>query len=234
MDALWKLTRDCKGTFFWNRISPQIVKEVPPCHWDHSGWEYESKMWIFGGKVILQDDYSFKYCNQLHCFNPSIKSWTNPECTGSVPAPCAAHATTIVRNKVWLYGGTNLTTTSFDDLHELNMHSLSWTQIETDLPKPQLQYWFSLNAVTQNKIVLHGSCAPDSLSIRLFQFFLYKYSHISFVFLQIFLSNRFLHKCSHVSFASSQVFTNFIYFDGKIDTFQAACVHMLQFCFICM
>ena len=162
MDALWKLTRDSEGTLFWNRISQQILKEVPPRHWDHSGWEYESKMWIFGGIVFPQDDFSPKYCDQLHCFNHFITAWTNPKCSGSMPAPRAAHATTQVRNKVWLYGGTNFTTTSFDDLYELNMHSLSWTQIQTDLPKPQGRYRFSFNAVTESKIVLHGGFALDS------------------------------------------------------------------------
>ena len=65
--------------------------------------------------------------NQLLCFDTTSKEWMNPECFGSVPSPRTRQAVTKIDDTVWLYGGDNFPT-SFDDLYELNMLSLTWTE----------------------------------------------------------------------------------------------------------
>ena len=171
-DALWKLaSRSPEGNMFWSRIVIENNMQVPSYRQDHSGWAYQGKLWVFGGVAELSAGQYHKfgqfsdvghfcrYTNQFLCFDPSNTEWTNPNCTGSVPIPRRQHATTLVNDKVWLYGGKDVDDRPLDDLYELDMCSLVWTQIQTPQPTPQVKWrtpdaW-SLNAFTQNKLLLH-------------------------------------------------------------------------------
>ena len=101
--------------------------------------------------------------NQLLSFRPSCKEWASVKCAGSVPAPRGGHAATILGNIVFLYGGCNGSTV-YDELYELNMSSLTWTEIQTDHPKPQGRKYFSLVGASDTKLVLHGGA--DSASTQ--------------------------------------------------------------------
>ena len=65
-----------------------------------------------------------------------------------------------MRHKVWLYGGNNRSLDGIDELLELNMHSLIWTQIQIHEPKPQALYCCTLNMLSDNTLVLHGGAQP--------------------------------------------------------------------------
>ena len=62
----------------------------------HTGWEYAGKLCVFGGRGpspegYLNDygdiagDFLMKLNNQLLCYNPNSKRWTNPQCFGATP-----------------------------------------------------------------------------------------------------------------------------------------------------
>ena len=163
-NALWTLTRICDGSFAWDEIVTTCNTDAPSPRCCHTGWEYSGNLWIFGGRGPSPVGYlndcgnfdAFNYNNQLLCFNPSCNEWTNPECTGSVPSPRACCASAISRHKVWLYGGVNDWNNDINDLLELNMQSLTWTQIQTCKPKPQQRYCCTLNVVSDGTLVLHG------------------------------------------------------------------------------
>ena len=150
-DALWMLTT-LEENIYWERV---ISNSTPSHRWRHSGWEHEGQMWIFGGKCKATKGY----CNEFLCFDPSTKEWTTPKCSGSVPTPRGDHATTQVKDKVWLFGGRNWVFHNqyiCDDLFELDMSSLTWTEIPTTQPRPRGRFLFSLNAITESKLLLHG------------------------------------------------------------------------------
>ena len=147
-NALWTLNKGNTGYFTWNFIESHPDKQSPSPRDGHTGWEYVGKLWAFGGRGsslerylndhgvndIAGHDYAMN--NQLLCFNPKIQKWTNPQCFGDVPSPRSDHASTIIKPKVWLFGGYNKNCTIHDDIFELNMHSLTWTQIGTVQPRP--------------------------------------------------------------------------------------------------
>ena len=93
------------------------------------------------------------------CFNPSCKEWTNLQSFGAVPEPRSGHGTAIVRDKAWVYGGYRVDCKkTFSELHELDMHSLTWTQINyCKLYKVQPYYhnFCTLTAVTENQLIMH-------------------------------------------------------------------------------
>ena len=45
---LWEVTQNTEGSFYWNNVC-MTKKEMPSPRRGQSCWEYEGKMWIFGG-----------------------------------------------------------------------------------------------------------------------------------------------------------------------------------------
>ena len=167
-NELWKLRKSTEGSFTWSEVTTEKMN-VPSPRYRHSGWTFSGKLWIFGGSGTSLDGYlndngSFlqhhnyisRGCNnQLLSFNPSSEEWVNLECSGSIPSPRGFHASTIIGDKVWLYGGYN-DTLVFDELYELSMPSLIWAHVQTDKTKPQERFSCSLNAITHDKLLLYG------------------------------------------------------------------------------
>ena len=166
-NALWKLTRTSRGEFLWHKIKPAKTMPSPSPRYGASGWEYCQNLWVFGGFCSPRaagnylNDYGDFYddsTNQLLCYNSSSKTWTNPRCYGSIPIPRAFHATAQAGHKVFVFGGGSRMPTSpvLDDLLELNMHSFTWTKIETGPVSPHRRVGSTLTAISENKLVLHA------------------------------------------------------------------------------
>ena len=172
-NKLWKLATDPQGSFIWSEIVVTNKEKTPSPRCGHTGWEHAEKLWIFGGfgtssGAFLNEygDYFHYHNNQLLRFNPSNEEWTNPQCHGMVPKPRASHATTKCQDKVWLYGGDD-TRKAFRDLHELNMHSCTWTLIQTQQVKPQAHWSCTLSMISDDRLVLHGGYSSRSTGKRL-------------------------------------------------------------------
>ena len=165
-NEFWRLTRNTFGRFSWTEILINENHKTPSPRSAVSGWEYNRKLCIFGGFGHSSDDYLNEYgnfndwCNnQLLQFNPDTVEWTNLKSCGTVPEPRHCHATTAIRETVWLYGGigySNSTFRYFEDLYELDMRSLTWTKIHTIGHKPQVLSCCSLNATANYQLVLQS------------------------------------------------------------------------------
>ena len=96
--------------------------------------------------------------NQLLFYEPSTEIWENVCTTGDVPSPRFEALTAIIEDKVWLYGGKEhyRDLTHRDDVYELNMKHLVWSQIETNMPGPGTRLGSSFTPVTANHIVFHN------------------------------------------------------------------------------
>ena len=165
-NALWKLNRNSERCFVWDYITMANSMKAPSPQCCSTAWSYSGKLWVFGGfgssPIGYLNDYgdfdvNSNRNNQLLCFNPSCNEWINLKCSGSVPAPRRNHTSTIIKHTVWLYGGGYCNNGNvFNDLYEFNMHSLTWTQIQMSQPAPQGLIDSSMNAISNNHLVLHG------------------------------------------------------------------------------
>ena len=165
---LWKLSRTKSGCFTWSFIKPRCPEESPSPRGEHTGWDFNGKLYTFGGEGYAPamgylNDHGesvltipFSKNNQLLCFDPNIQMWTNPQCFGAVPSPRSGHSSTISGEKAWLYGGQDTDVNCFDNLFELNMSSLTWNQIPTKSPRPQACILCTLTVVTESQLVLCG------------------------------------------------------------------------------
>ena len=166
-NSLWRLTISENNEFTWFELQNKRDCEVPSPREYHSAWEYERNMWIFGGigydiafpvANFLNEhgDFIEDLNNQLLCYDPCHEMWTNPQCSGAVPSPRICHATAILGDKVWLYGGRGHLGQTLADFHVMNMESYVWVEIEAKSPNPGPRLQTSLTAATGNQIVLHG------------------------------------------------------------------------------
>ena len=160
---LWKLSKS-KGQFNWTKTYFHHEEKLPSPRYGHRCWEYSEYLWVFGGHAescpgYLNDhgEFSNGLNNQFLCFNPCNKTWTNPKCFGTVPAPRCAHRTVATKDKVWLFGGMDfIRLHGLDDLFQFKMSTYTWTQIETAGMKPQGRSFSSFTAVSDTQLVLHG------------------------------------------------------------------------------
>ena len=165
---LWMLSKAKTGCFTWNFIQPQCKEESPSPRTGYSGWEYAGNLWIFGGvgrpspegylnyHGTFERHKFFRWNNQLLCYNPKTHKWINPQYFGAVPSPQSDHACATIKDKVWLFGGYNPSFSVGNDIFELTMPSLTWTQIQTGQPRPQSRRFCTLTAITDNQLVVHG------------------------------------------------------------------------------
>ena len=169
MATIWTLTRDRKGCFSWR----EVLVNKPPSNRRHmAGWEYEKKSWLFGGFGkspadfgSLNDFVNFDlaimnrgYNNQLICFDPSSKEWTNLRCSGAVPSPRSHHLSARVGDEVYVFGGRSARS-KLHDLCKLGMKHFVWTWIQIINPVPK-RYHYSLSAITENKLLFHDGYSP--------------------------------------------------------------------------
>ena len=165
-NALWKLVKTTNACFEWSKIEALSKGKSPSPRCEHSGWEYDGQLWTFGGSggspigfLNHHGDYDLKFRlnNQLLCFDPTCEEWMNPKCSGYVPPPIAKHATTIITDNVWQFGGyIGASLEGCDELYKLNMSSLFWTKIEAGYPQLHDRMFCSFTALTNTYLVLHG------------------------------------------------------------------------------
>lgn len=117
---------------------------------------YENKMIIFGG----HKDKVFN--NEVYCFNPETKEFT--KLTNNIPAkskPSARqeHASLIVNDDLYIFGGVGKNDQLFNDLWKFNLKSMAFTQINYDsmdkdfIPGPRFGHSMILD---KNQIYIFG------------------------------------------------------------------------------
>ena len=179
---LFKLS--CIGkTVKWNEILFGNIwltfdRKIPSPRTNHTGWEFNDKLYIFGGfgepvnKYLHDsdevhgdndDDERYMLHNQMCCFNPQEKKWTVVKSTGDKPSARQGHATTKIHKTIWLYGGEDHDTI-YDDLYTLDMDTLTWSKMQPwGTPRnPNPHTFHTLTAISEDKIILYGR--NDNLS----------------------------------------------------------------------
>ena len=127
------------NSLVWSRLTPggdgpSAVRS------SMSSWVYAGKVYCFGG-YINSDEHGNCSTNDMFCYNISKNHWDRVPQKGGIPSP-RVHCKVIVKDDaVFLWGGAcvRLSGGSVDDqfrndLHVLNMKTMTWTGIHEDLP----------------------------------------------------------------------------------------------------
>ena len=177
-DDVWKLSRYQTNAFRWiqytsSGTSTDSAADIPCPRSYHTGWDFENKLWVFGGKLswvdfrknpteflqCTQGQHPITWCtNQLYCFDPKTAIWCKIVHRGNAPSPLEDHQTTCLHDTVWLYGSYGTS----DYLFTLGLNSLTWTQIHICGIVPPKFLGMTFDAISMDKIILHGTPATDA------------------------------------------------------------------------
>lgn len=108
----------------WTKLEPS--GEAPPGLEGHSCFDWNDKMYIFGGF-----DGLVNYC-ELYCYDPETNEWSAAEQRGDVPEARVYHSSARVGDQVFIISGSSwedYTGSIYEDMFCLDLKSLTWTQI---------------------------------------------------------------------------------------------------------
>ena len=161
--------RMTQGDFTWSK--PEVTGKSPPPRWRHTATVFD-KTWIlyFGGfhssanrfnDVWVLDTVSLAWSQPVAVqsdFTPRGNHIATRNSNPSVPSPRGAHSASLIGVEVYIfggYGGTGYGRRDFNDLHSLNLETMSWArhQCKGELPEPRSGHTAS---VVGNMIYVYG------------------------------------------------------------------------------
>ncbi|XP_064185968.1 kelch domain-containing protein 1 isoform X2 [Anguilla rostrata] len=169
------------GKYTWRKVMNS--SGAPPTPRDKlSCWVYKNRLIYFGGygdkhfrqlnnsrsfvvdEALWVEEVFWGWNNEVHIFNPSTASWSEPHTHGLAPAPRAAHAGATLGSRGYVCGG-RVMETRMSDIHCLDLESWTWTEIPMSAI-PMGRSWHTLTAVSDTTLFLFGGisvdCAPLS------------------------------------------------------------------------
>jgi dynein heavy chain len=112
------------GTFAWTKL--EVEGRVPAPRWRHTAnCIKETQVLIFGG---IGEKTRFNDCAILDT-ESEVPAWHDPAPTGVAPSPRSYHTATVLKDKIYIfggYGGHGMRRQNFNDLHVLDLQRNAW------------------------------------------------------------------------------------------------------------
>jgi N-acetylneuraminic acid mutarotase len=133
--------------FEWEKVET-FGEPAPRC--GHTWSRVGQILYLFGG-----DDFvALHQNNDVWAFNSETLHWTKLQPKGDPPSPRNYHSASVVKNKIYIFGGYN-NKCHFNDLHILNTDTLQWEDNQTK-GNPPVRRAAHQTAVVGDKIYLFG------------------------------------------------------------------------------
>ena len=97
-----------------------------------------------------------QWFNDVWSYDPITNSWTCLDCIGYIPAPREGHATTIVDDVMYIFGGRTEEGTDLGDLAAFRISSRRWYTFQNMGPSPSPRSGHSMTAYGKQIVVLGG------------------------------------------------------------------------------
>jgi len=150
-------------TLTWYELTPKGT--LPNSRCGHSSCVLDGKLWIFGGRTEIPGTFlsrgTFKYINDLYCYDPAINEWLKFEPRGIIPSGRAMHTATVIGRKMLIFGGAHSSGTLHDtsgycDLYELDFDSMTWHELQYNSTPPSPCYGHSATKIDDDNILYFG------------------------------------------------------------------------------
>ncbi|KAL4239030.1 Kelch domain-containing protein 2 [Mactra antiquata] len=171
-------------TLTWEKVIPK--SEQQPCPRDKFiGCHANNKLYYFGGYGYKYDDYDkylietgkfvvdYSHSNvtgkgwndQLVVFDIEEKTWSDPGCKGIAPLARAAHASILLGNTLYIFGGRHQDR-RLNDLHCLNIDTLTWSgELHTEGPIPCGRSWHTFTAISKDQGFMYGGYSHSGVPL---------------------------------------------------------------------
>lgn len=123
----------------------------------HSANVYKRELYVFGG--VLPSRCSDKVCsNALYIFNPEHGLWYQPIVEGDRPLPRFGHTTTLLSDKLIIFGGRK-TAAYLNDLHILDLGFMEYSAVKYENMPPLARGFHAALPVSDNRVLISGGCS---------------------------------------------------------------------------
>uniref|UniRef100_A0A672NBR3 Kelch domain-containing protein 2-like n=1 Tax=Sinocyclocheilus grahami TaxID=75366 RepID=A0A672NBR3_SINGR len=142
-------------TWKWKLVSAK--GNIPSLAY-HSATFYKKELYVFGGVQPSRCPEGKVCSNALYIFNPEHGLWYQPIVEGDRPLPRFGHSTTLLSNKMIIFGGRK-TATYLSDLHVLDLGFMEYTAVKYESMPPLARGFHAALPVSDNRVLISGGCS---------------------------------------------------------------------------
>ncbi|XP_073683054.1 uncharacterized protein [Garra rufa] len=142
-------------TWKWKLVS---AKGNIPSLAHHSATVYKKELYVFGGVQPSRCPEGKVCSNALYIFNPEHGLWYQPIVEGDRPLPRFGHSTTLLSNKMIIFGGRK-TATYLNDLHILDLGFMEYSAVKYENMPPLARGFHAALPVSDNRVLISGGCS---------------------------------------------------------------------------
>uniref|UniRef100_A0A8C2B8E9 Zgc:163014 n=1 Tax=Cyprinus carpio TaxID=7962 RepID=A0A8C2B8E9_CYPCA len=142
-------------TWKWKLVSAK--GNIPSLAY-HSATFFKKELYVFGGVQPSRCPEGKVCSNALYIFNPEHGLWYQPIVEGDRPLPRFGHSTTLLSNKMVIFGGRK-TATYLSDLHILDLGFMEYTAVKYENMPPLARGFHAALPVSDNRVLISGGCS---------------------------------------------------------------------------
>ncbi|KAJ5255659.1 hypothetical protein N7505_010810 [Penicillium chrysogenum] len=130
--------------------------QIPPARTNHTIVSFNEKLFLFGGTNGVQ------WFNDVWSYDHITNIWTEIDCVGFIPAPREGHASALVNDVMYVFGGRTDEGVDLGDLSAFRISTRRWYSFQNMGPAPSPRSGHSMTAFGKQIIVMAGepSSAP--------------------------------------------------------------------------
>ncbi|XP_072546313.1 uncharacterized protein [Salminus brasiliensis] len=124
----------------------------------HSATTYKGELYVFGGLHPSRGPGGKACSNALYIFNPEHELWYQPIVEGDRPLPRFGHSTTLLPDKLVIFGGQK-SAAYLNDLHILDLGFMEYTAVKYENMPPLARGFHAALPMSDNRVLISGGCS---------------------------------------------------------------------------
>ena len=144
----------------------------------HGGGFYKNALYFFGGvedvaeeeeeeEEDMEEDYLDAKCtNEVHEYNVETKEWKLLNCSGEVPAARSGCICSVIKNYLFVFGGTDPIFGYLADGYQLNLDTLVWEKLHFQGSTPSPRDKASSVLLPSGKLLVFGGFGPQTIELQ--------------------------------------------------------------------
>ncbi|XVF83007.1 hypothetical protein PTKIN_Ptkin16aG0098000 [Pterospermum kingtungense] len=130
------------------------LQEVFPGTSDHSMIKWENKLLLLGGHSKKSSDAMIVYFINLETHVCGVM-----ETSGKIPVARGGHSVTLVGSKLIVFGGEDKNRKLLNDVHVLDLETMTWSVVETTQTPPAPRFDHSASVHSGRYLLIFGGCS---------------------------------------------------------------------------
>ena len=140
----------------WNSVRDKGIPPTPRAN--HASCIHEDHLYIFGGWNGVDR------LNDLICLSFKTMEWRKVFANGEIPRPRAGMSLNSIRSGILMFGGSGVSSTTYDDLYLFDLQNNCWNRCNTPEQLPTPRAGHTLTAISNRELLLFGGSSGSQYS----------------------------------------------------------------------